>query len=263
MIFTAGSAAAQNLNSSIADFNTEALRGCYTGEDLGSLLNMSNPLSLIGSVGFTQTLSNGTTRLRRMGMALPYVVTEAAAPDQTTCSLVLEVAQSGAFNILGVSVQGERSNVFKIQARLITRQALSTVVQNGQNVALWEASEYATRFRSLIQGQTQGSDFFLVDNISVYLVTVERYRKAGWTANFLGLTANFGGNASYRREETFTGARILVTADTQPLSLGMFPSGVTASAPPIVAPTVVQDLGDLPAARVDEIRESLNTAPGG
>lgn len=257
--FIAGSssATAQSLNSAIADFNTAALSGCYTGDDLGALLNLSNPLSLLGSIGYTETLADGTTRLRRQPMNLPSIVTEAASPDLTTCNLTLEATDSGSLNILGIAVQAERSNVFRIQARLITRQSLSTIVEDGQNIPVWESASYGNRFLSIINSRPSGSNFFLVDNMSVYLVTVERYRRSGFSG--LGIFASFGGSASYKRDESFTGTRILVTGDTVSLSPHMFQQAASPITPPLVALPLEGGDSILSATALQQLERTLQS----
>lgn len=254
-----GQAKAQSLNPNVADFNTQTLANCYTGTDLGALLNMSNPLTLIGSVGYTQTLPSGRTRLQRQPMALPSIVQEAGSPDQTTCSLQLEATTGGSLQILGITAQAERSDVFKIEARLITRQLLSTVVQDEMNVPVWEADQYRTRFRNILE-RAGGSNYFLVDNINVYLVTVERYRRSNFSG--VGIFAAFGGNVSYKRDENFKGARILVTGDTVPLRPEMFPSRtsvINANLPETVAELATAvDVGALSPTQTQRLGATLS-----
>lgn len=243
-------------NSEIADFKVDSLNNCYTGEDLGKALNMSNPLSLIGSVAFTTPAPGNTVKLNRQPMALPTVISEAAAPDQTTCSLNLRATADGSLNILGISVGASKDEVYSIQARLITRQALATVVENGQNMPILESAAYRSRFRFLLQSKPTATGFFLVDQISVYLIEVERYRKIN--ANLSGVVAFFGGGGSYKRDENFKGARILVTGDKVPLTIDMFPASPAPAVPPTLAPSDVTSTLSAPLSQ--GLAQSLQSA---
>lgn len=219
-------AQAQSLNPRVADFNADMLKSCYAGENLGELLRMSNPLSLVGNVAFMDTSWQGRRTLQRHPIALPVSVTEAASPDQTTCEYKLEATATGALSILGLSVEAARGDVFRIQVRLVSRQALSQVAEDGQMRHVIEAEAYRDRFSRVLASHPRAERFFLVDDIAIYLLTTERYRR---TSNAGDAMFSFlGGNVRYARDESFTGAKILVTGSLIPLTTSMFQ---VASAP--------------------------------
>ena len=228
-----------------------------TGEDLGIKLGMANPLTLIGSLVFTSKLTNGRTTLYRQPMALPSVVSDAGAPDQTTCNVTLRATLDGSLNILGISAAAKRDELYSITARLLTRQTLATVVENGLNVPVFASDLYAPRFLNAIQRRPTSENFFLVDNINVYLIEVERYRRSGGAMS--GLIAVFSGAGAYQKDESFRGARLLVTGDTIPLDISMFrtqravPSAATLPAPSDALTT-------LPASKASELSEALKAA---
>jgi len=202
-VFLAVSANAQSPNLVINDFNSEALSNCVTGEDLGLKLGMANPLTLIGSLIFTSKLANGRTALNRQPMALPSVVTEAGSPDQTTCNVTLRATVDGSLSILGINAAAKRDELYSISARLLTRQTLATVVESGLNVPVFSSDLYAPRFLSAIQRRPGSDNFFLVDNINVYLIEVVRYRRVG--SNLSGIIAVFSGSGNYQKDESFRG----------------------------------------------------------
>lgn len=223
---TISTAQAQALNPAVADFNADMLRNCYAGENLGELLRMSNPLSLVGNVAFMDTSWQGRRTLQRHPIALPVSVTEAASPDQTTCEYKVEATTTGGLNLLGLTVEATRGDVFKIEVRLVSRQALSQVAQDGQMLHVIEADAYRDRFRRVLASHPRAERFFLVDDIAIYLLTAERYRRASTAGS--AVFSFLGGNVRYAKDESFRGAKILVTGSLIPLSAPMFQQ---ASAP--------------------------------
>ena len=264
-ILCATSANAASPNLAINDFDSETLTNCVAGEDLGIKLGMSNPLTLIGNLVFTSKGQNGKTTLNRQPMALPTVVADAGSPDQTTCSITMRATLNGSLNILGVSAAAKKDELYSINARLLTRQTLATVVENGLNVPVFTSDLYAPRFLNAIQRRPNSENFFLVDNINVYLIEVERYRKVGKSMS--GLIAVFSGAGNYQKDESFKGVRFLVTGDTIPLDISMFrtqpavPSVATLPAPSdILATLPASKASELPASKASELSESLKAA---
>ena len=253
-IFCATAANAASPNLVINEFNSEALSNCVTGEDLGLKLGMANPLTLIGSLIFTSMPINGRRTLYRQPMALPSDVAEAGSPSQTTCNITLRATVDGSLTILGISAAAKRDELYSITARLLTRQTLATVVEDGLNVPVFASDLYAPRFRKAIQSRPNSENFFLVDNINVYLIEVVRYRRAGSTLS--GLVAVFSGAGNYQKDESFSGVRLLVTGDTIPLDISMFR---TQRAVPSAAalPAASDVLTTLPASKASELSESL------
>lgn len=242
---------AQTLNPAVADFNADMLKSCYAGENLGELLRMSNPLSLVGNVAFMDTSWQGRRTLQRHPIALPVSVTEAASPDQTTCEYKLEATTTGALNILGLSAEATRGDVFRIEVRLVSRQALSQVAEEGQMRHVIEAEGYRSRFNRVLASHPRAERFFLVDDIAIYLLTTERYRR---TSSAGGAMFSFlGGNVRYARDESFKGAKILVTGSLIPLTPAMFQITGTPAPLPIedVASAVVETAAEATLADLD------------
>jgi hypothetical protein len=235
--FSFNSANAASPNLIVNDFNSDSLSNCVDGNDLGKKLGVANPLTLIGSVGFTTKNADGSIKLNRQPMALPTVISEAGSPDQTTCSITMRAIADGSLNILGIGAMAKKDELYSITGRLLTRQSLATVVENQQNMPIIESSMYKSRFRNVIAGRPAAKDWFLVDNINVYLIEVDRYRKV--EGGITGVVAMFSGAGAYKKDETFKGARLLVTGDTIPLDLTMF-TGSTDTV--IVAPLPASDV---------------------
>jgi len=168
----------------------------------------------------------------------------------------MRATTSGNINILGINAAATKDELYSIQARLITRQSLATVVENESSIPVLESEAFRPRFRKLIQGRPTATDFFLIDGISVYFITVERYRKADFSLG--GMFASFGGGASYKKDENFNGARILVTGDTVPIVIEMFPPD-KPSLPPSPTPFLATSefLNTLSASKAADLSKQL------
>lgn len=259
-VFFAFSSNAASPNLSVNDFNTELLSNCVDGEDLGKRLNLANPLTVIGSLIFTEKKADGKIALRRQPMALPTIVSEAGSPDQTTCSITVRATADGALSILGVSADAKRDELYAITARLLTRQTLSTVAEKGSILTLIESEQYKPRFYSAISSRPSAEDFFLVDNINVYLVEVERYKRSSGGVG--GVIAYFGLAGAYKKDESFRGNRLLVTGDMIPLEIGLFTDKSSNKAIALSLPPTDQ-LSTLSAKAASKLSESLEAASNG
>lgn len=216
----ATSAAAQD-NPAIDNFNTAQFNGCYSGRDIGALTRVSNPLLLLGSLTYVGTVlgDNGQTTQGwvREPLSLPIITAETTSPDQATCTVKFETVSGGSINFLGLSVNASSGDVYEATVRLISRQTIAPVAEGDLSVTAWRSTRYRDQLRSIISSVSPTiNDFYLFDNISIYIVDVKRYRRRG--ANpFLGF-GFFSSGINYDRVDDFKGTKLIVTGDTVSLT---------------------------------------------
>ncbi|MBV2149157.1 hypothetical protein KRZ98_12790 [Sphingobium sp. AS12] len=228
----------------ISAFSKDLFTGCVQGRDIGSLTKSSNPILLLGSVVYTGKVLNddGTigSGLVRVPLPLPLITSDAGSPDISTCEHNFQTSADGSISFLGFSLNAAKSDIYKVSVKLVTRQRLAPIAQSGANVQPWFADLYQNQFKQILQSADAAvTDFFLFDNISIYLLQVERYKKANG-----GLAGAFGavvGGGSYSRDESFKGTKLIVTGDPVPLTRTMFKANAPLAGTqlPISGPNVM------------------------
>lgn len=212
-------------NPSIDNFNAARFTGCYSGRDIGALTRVSNPLLLLGSLTYVGPVmgDNGQTSQGwvREPLSLPIVTAETTSPDQATCTVKFETVAGGSISFLGLSVNASAGDVYEATVRLISRQTIAPVAEGAVSVSAWRSTRYRDQFRSIVSSVSPTiRDFYLFDNISIYIVDVKRYRRrnGGGILNF-GL---FSGGVNYDRVDDFNGTKLIVTGDTVSLTRQSF-----------------------------------------
>ncbi len=231
-------AVAQSDNAAIDNFDPTRFSSCYQGEDLGRMTKVSNPLLLVGSIAYLGPVMTTTgvaaTGWLREPLALPVVTADSTSPDVATCSVKFEVTASGNLSFLGFSTNATRGDVYEAKVRLISRQSIAFVPENGSSVTAWHSARYREQFRTVVSAIPSTTDtFYLFDNISIYLLEVTRYqrRSTGGIAAF-GL---FSGGINYDRVDNFSGTKIIVTGDPVGLYRANYAS---TSTPQLTTPAV-------------------------
>jgi hypothetical protein len=219
----------------VEPFTSSLFSGCVSGNDIGQLVDSSNPISLLGSLVYTGDVltPSGIKRgLVRQPLALPIITTDSVSPDVTTCEHNFSVGADSNLSFLGFALSAKKSDIYKVKVRLVARQKVSPVAQNGSSVQPWLSETWKPIFSAAVE-PTDATKFWIFDNISIYLLDVERYKKAGG-----GLSGVFGlvtGGANYERDDSFKGTKLIVTGDSVPLTRAMFtdkpvPANTLASA---------------------------------
>lgn len=249
----AAPAYAQNLNDNIADYRADLFQNCYAGRDIGALTRVSNPLQLLGAIAYIGPVMgpDGTTTQgwTRETLALPILAAEAIDPDNTTCTYEFEATSDGNVSVLGFTFGAERANLYRVNVRLIARQYLATVAEDGQQVKPWRSAIHKNQILAVLGGaDSTVENFFLFDNISIYLLEVERFRKAGFGVG--GTLSLFSGGANYKRVESFKGTRLIVTGDPVVLKRSTYVATTPAIAASPPATTMVQALGAVDAQQL-------------
>jgi hypothetical protein len=237
---SATAAQAQSLNNNVPDFQSSMFQNCTTGTNIGDVTKVSNPMLLLGSLLYfgTQTDLTGATStgLIREPLALPIISSDATSPDQVTCNFAFEATGSTSLSIPGLSISAERGDVYKGSVRLVLRQNIATVPESGYNVQAWKSAKYREMFRSAIAFTPSTiSEFKLVDNISVYIITAERYKRDN--AGIAGAIGILGTSLKYKRDESFAGTKVIVTGDV----VTLLRNNYTSPNPPTPPPTVSAD----------------------
>ncbi|MES3097270.1 hypothetical protein [Sphingomonas aerolata] len=231
-------ARAQN-NPKVEDFNATSFDECITGRDIGKLTGVSNPMLLLGSITYVGKVikSDGTIGAGwvRQPLSLPVITSEDVSPDVATCSKKFEAAKTGSIGVLGLTLNADSTDVYSVTVRLITRQKLAMIPRGAISMQAWLSDTYRPNFQAVVNSTPKEvEDFFIFDNISVYLLEVQKFKRVNG-----GLTGAFGiftGGISYKREEDFRGVRIIVTGDTVNLHRSNYaPDPVPVVAPPVVA----------------------------
>lgn len=257
-------ASAASAEVKIDPFKEDLFKGCVQGDDIGAMTKVSNPILLLGSVVHTGKVLNGQGQivdgLVRKPLALPLITTDSASPDVSTCEHNFKVSADGNISFLGFGLNASKSDIYKVKVRLVARQKLAPVPEQGAQVQPWLSTVYKPQFTSVVSGTPAAvKDFFIFDNISIYLLDVEKYRKVGG-----GLTGVFGvvtGGANYAKDEDFKGTKIIVTGDTVPLTREMY----ATTAPVVIAqlPRSDQALMTFSVSDEAEVRSALMEASRG
>lgn len=219
-LLTVTSVAAQD-NPAIDNFNTAEFSSCYNGRDIGALTRVSNPLLLLGSLTYVGTVlgDNGQTTQGwvREPLSLPIITAETISPDQATCTVKFETVAGGSINFLGLSVNATAGDVYEATVRLISRQTIAPVAEGNVSVTAWRSTRYRDQLRSVISSVSPAvNDFYLFDNISIYIVDVKRYRRRQ-SGGILGF-GFFSSGINYDRVDDFKGTKLIVTGDTVSLT---------------------------------------------
>ena len=251
---------AQQLNSSVADYAPSMFSNCYAGNDLAVATGINNPLLLMGSLTyFAETIQpNGSVAKGwvREPLALPIFVPDNTNPDQTTCAVKFEAATTGSLSVMGLSLSASRGEVYSVTVRLISRQEIATVVEGQTQVPAYRAAAYHGAIASIMSSIPAGVDqFFVANNISIYLVQIERYKRGNGSGSFNFGVFTAGGN--YSRDESFSGTKIIVTGNMTPLYRANY---IAPPAPIIARNESVLQLA--PGVDVTEIQRRLQQMRG-
>lgn len=226
-------------NPAVTDFGATSFDECIAGRDIGKLTGVSNPMLLLGSIAYVGKIikSDGTMGAGwvRQPLSLPVITSEDVSPDVATCSKRFEAAKNGSIGVLGLAINAESTDVYSVTVRLITRQKLAPIPKGAILMQSWLSDTYRPNFQAVVNSTPKEvQDFFIFDNISVYLLEVQKFKRvAGGLAGAFGLVT---GSASYKREEDFRGVRMIVTGDTVSLNRANYaPDPAPIIAPPVVA----------------------------
>lgn len=250
-IFLVSTAARADVN--IKEYSENLFQGCVSGDDIGVLTGVSNPLLLLGSMvysGNVLTPQGPKPGLVRQPLALPLITSDAASPDISTCEHNFSVKNDGNLTFLGFSLSASKSDIYKVRVRLVSRQKVAPVAQNGALVQPWFSDTWKPMFKQVVDSADSNvSNFYIFDNISIYLLDVEKYKKVnGGLAGVFGI--NLGG-ANYAKDDSFKGTKLIVTGDTVPLSRNMF--GPITFPSSVVTPDASQSLRILDPAEAATI----------
>lgn len=246
-----GVANAQN-NSTIADYKADMFKDCIGGTDIGELAKLSDPIRLIGSLVYSGRIMLLGGKIGRgwakAPIAFPVTSNESTSPETPTCSYTFETIADGSVNILGFSVAAGRTDVYKMSVRLLMKQSLATIAEGDMQVFPWQSVRYRDQLSATIGSVDQDvKDFFLFNDASVYVLQVDRYQKVA--ASSTGILGFFTASARYKRDETFTGTRIIVTGSPVLLARAAYTKALPVPLP--LATETVQLLDDSLAKKLE------------
>ncbi len=243
----------------VQPFSQDLFAGCVAGQDIGALTEVSNPLLLLGSIVYSGKVLSTTgvkDGLVRQSLPLPIISTDAGSPDVSTCEHNFSVNADANLSFLGFALGANKNDVYKVRVRLVARQKVAPVVQGGSSVQPWYSTLWRAQFKQVIDSAATGvNDFFIFDNISIYLMDVEKYKKVGG-----GLSGAFGlvtGGTSYARDDSFKGTKLIVTGDTVHLTRTMFGPAPTIT---VSIPSETQAIRTLSAPDASALQASLRSS---
>lgn len=233
------SAQAQN-NPAINDFNATSFDDCVMGRDIGKLTGVSNPMLLLGSLAYIGKVMKYDGSLGdgwvRQTMSLPIVTAESVTPDVTTCTKRFETTADGSINVLGLSIGANRADVYNVTVRLIARQSVSPVPVGTTLVPPWYSERYRPAFETVMKSAPNTVvDFFVFDNISIYLLEVQKFQRIN--SGLSGAIGLITGGGTYKKLEDFKGVKLIVTGDAVHLNKTSYSAAVPVQAaiPAVVA----------------------------
>lgn len=219
LICSANVAHADNL--SLDNYDSKALANCVDGKNLSAMMNISNPQLVAGSVIYMGKSPGGKQELQREVTNLPVISEDPTQAENTRCSVMMESTTEGNIDILGVlNAAASKDDVFKIEVRLISRQSVATVAENGSAVPAWRAEANAKRFAKILKTSSSLDEYWGINTISIYLVSVEQYKKVSRRASATYMFAS--GGVKYAKNESFKGSRIVVTGEWVPIKISQF-----------------------------------------
>ena len=243
----------------VQPFSSNLFAGCVAGRDIGVLTDVSNPLLLLGSIvypGKILTPAGIKDGLVRQSLPLPIVSTDAGSPDVSTCEHNFAVNTDANLSFLGFALTASKNDIYKVRVRLVARQKVAPVVQDGSTVQPWFSALWKLQFKQVIDSADPTvNDFFIFDNISIYLMDVEKYKKVG--GGLLGAFGLVTAGGNYKRDESFKGTKLIVTGDTVYLTRSLF------GAAPIIAaslPDQAQAIRTLSATEASSLQTTLRTS---
>jgi hypothetical protein len=239
-----GVASAQN-NPAIQDYRTDLFGNCIGGTDIGELTKISDPIRLIGSIVYSGPIMLSGGEIGRgwakAPIAFPVTSSESTSPETTTCTYTFETTTNGSVNVLGFAIAAGRTDVYKISVRLLMKQSLAMAAENNTQVYSWQSVRYHDQISSTISSiDDTVKDFFLFNDVAIYLLQVDRYKKVSIGSS--GVLGFFTAAASYKRDETFLGTKIIVTGSPVVLARSAYSKTLI---PPIAAETVQPLTNDL------------------
>lgn len=261
LLFCPNVALAQN-NPNVTDFSATSFDDCISGADIQKLTGVNNPMRLLGALTYIGPImkSDGTigTGWVRQPMALPLVNSDSTSPDVATCSKRFETTADGGINVLGISVSASKNEVYSVRVRLIARQSVAPVPVGNTLVQPWYSDRYKGAFQATVAATPTGvNDFFVFDDIAIYLLEVERYRKEA--VGIAGVVQFISGSANYKRDEEFKGARVIVTGTAVPLSRSAFvvlPT-IPNNQPPLTTAPTSQVIATIPSSDVGDTQRRV------
>lgn len=221
---TSTAALGQDFDDQIRDFRPDVFGNCLDRGEVEYLGEVSNPLSLLSSAVY-ETAILGPGGKVEQGLAteplyLPIEISDAVDPDNHLCQMVLQANADGAINIFGLEIGAKKEDVYSVKLSLVSRQNVAPVAEDNTLVAPWRSDTYRRQFQG-IAAELDGDDvFFIVNDVSIYLLQVEKYTKTSG-----GIFGAIFGSGGYARDHSFKGNKIVIGGDVTSLKAASYHPG--------------------------------------
>lgn len=246
-------AGAQEGPGTIVPYSPSVFSNCLGAgvQDVTTEFKISDPAEIFGSlvyitsdVGMDGVAKSSWTR---QPVAVPFVVTQASNVDTPACSHTIEATANGNLSILGFSINAEKSDVYKMDLRMLAKQTVEDVQDGTIKKKAWISSQYKPSFAAAfasIEPTITSARFF--DSLTLYVLRIEKYKRS--TGGLGGAIGWLAGGAAYKRDEGFRGTRLIATGTSTKLNRAFYAGPIAPS------PAQPRAIGAIPSTALEAVR---------